>query len=122
MGGGGSLTPPIIYLDTWISNIDFLYTGNQRINANMVNNVGCFIVNGKEINSAEDQRQAFADYYEDLSIPKDDGYDSAYLELCTVRHKMISKLCQESSETADPFTAKEVKEAISKLNQKKSTR
>ena len=28
--------PPIIYLDTWISNIDFLYTGNQRINANMV--------------------------------------------------------------------------------------
>ena len=24
-------------LDTWISNIDFLYTGNQRINANMVN-------------------------------------------------------------------------------------
>ena len=33
-GGGGG---PIIYLDTWISNIDFLYTGNQRINANMVN-------------------------------------------------------------------------------------
>ena len=35
-GGGGGFNPPIIYLDTWISNIDFLYTGNQRINANMV--------------------------------------------------------------------------------------
>ena len=33
---------------------------------------------------------------------------------------MISKLCQESSETADPFTAKEVKEAFSKLNNKKA--
>ena len=38
---GGGLTPPIIYLDTWISNIDFLYTGNQRINANMVNELRC---------------------------------------------------------------------------------
>ena len=35
--GGFNPPPPIIYLDTWISNIDFLYTGNQRINANMVN-------------------------------------------------------------------------------------
>ena len=39
INGGGDLTSPIIYLDTWISNIDFLYTGNQRINANMVNMV-----------------------------------------------------------------------------------
>ena len=38
--GGFNPPPPspIIYLDTWISNIDFLYTGNQRINANTVNN------------------------------------------------------------------------------------
>ena len=28
--------PPIIYLVTWIFNIDFLCTGNQQINANMV--------------------------------------------------------------------------------------
>ena len=28
---------PIIYLVTWIFNIDFLCTGNQQINANMVN-------------------------------------------------------------------------------------
>ena len=50
-GGGGGLTPPIIYLDTWISNIDILYTGNQRINANMVNSLrytgtvlGCLVL------------------------------------------------------------------------------
>ena len=34
MGGGGGLTTLIIYLVTWISNIDFKYTGNQQINAN----------------------------------------------------------------------------------------
>ena len=38
-GRGVPPPSPIIYLDTWISNIDFLYTGNQRINANMVNSV-----------------------------------------------------------------------------------
>ena len=37
MGGFNPPPPPLIYLDTWISNIDFLSTGNQRINANMVN-------------------------------------------------------------------------------------
>ena len=95
---------------------DKFYQLIRKNNGNRGHNVGCLIVNGKEINSAEDQCLAFADYYEDLSIPKDDGYDSAYLELCTVRHNMISNLCQESSETADPFTVKEVKESISKLN------
>ena len=99
---------------------DKFYQLIRKNNGNRGHNVGCLIVNGKEINSAEDQRLAFADYYEDLSTQKDDGYDTAYLELCTVRHKMISKLYQESSETADPITAKEVKEAISKLNNKRA--
>ena len=47
------------------------------------------ISNGKEINSPYMQRQVFAQYYEDLSIPKDEDYDSAFLELCNVRHKLI---------------------------------
>ena len=39
----GCLTPPIIYLDTRIPNIDFLHIGNQRINANMVNRSSNYI-------------------------------------------------------------------------------
>ena len=32
----GGLTPPLILLVTWISNIGFCVPGNQQINANMV--------------------------------------------------------------------------------------
>ena len=42
------------------------------------------ISNGKEIHSPDMQRQVFAQYYEDLSIPKDEDYDSAFLKLCNV--------------------------------------
>ena len=34
--------------------------------------------NGSEIRSPDDQRNAFVQYYEELSIPKDSGYDSAF--------------------------------------------
>ena len=78
------------------------------------------IVNGTEIFSPDKQRKVFANYYEDLSVPKDNGYDSAYLELCNTRHKMIKQICEESSEILDPVTPKEVEEGISKLNSKKS--
>ena len=78
------------------------------------------IVDGKEIFSPEKQRKAFADYYEDLSVPKDNGYDSAYLELCNVRHDLIKQICEESSELLDPITPEEVEKGISKLNTKKS--
>ena len=50
------------------------------------------------------------EYYEDLSVPKDNGYDSAYLELCNVRHELIKQVCEESSEVLDPATPEEVKE------------
>ena len=33
----GGLNPPLILLVTWISNIGFCVSGNQQINANMVN-------------------------------------------------------------------------------------
>ena len=78
------------------------------------------IKNGNEIFSPEKQRKTFAEYYEDLSVPKDNGYDSAYLELCYIRHELIKQVCEESSEVLDPVTPEEVKEGISKLNSKKS--
>ena len=51
----------------------------RRNNGNKGQCTGSLIVNGEEIFSATEQRLAFAKYYEDLSIPKDQGYDSAYL-------------------------------------------
>lgn len=52
------------------------------------------VVNGKEIPSPVQQMKAFAYYYEDLSVPKDKQYDAAFLELCTVRHELITQICE----------------------------
>ena len=71
--------------------------------------------NGSEIRESEGQRKAFAQYYEDLSRPKDNGYDSAFLELCTVRHKLIERICNDSTSPFDPITD-EVYKAMSHLN------
>ena len=78
------------------------------------------ISNGKEIASPDTQRKVFAQYYEDLSIPKEEDYDSAFLELCNVRHKLIEQLCKESESDFEPITENEVLKAISQLNSNKS--
>ena len=77
-------------------------------------------VNGKEIYSPDLQRNAFADYYEDLATPKDKGYDEAYLELCSVRHKITEQICKENLDQPEPISTKEVQDAISSLNNKKA--
>ena len=69
-------------------------------------------MDGQEISSPEQQRKRFAQYYEDLSVPKNENYDSAFLEL-------IPQYCDEYPMTLDPITKSEVKEAISRLNTKK---
>ena len=79
------------------------------------------IVDGQEISSPEQQRKSFAQYYEDLSVPKNENYDSAFLELCTVRHELITQYCVENPMTLHPITKSEVKEAISRLNTKKAS-
>ena len=78
------------------------------------------MVDGKELHSPDEQRSAFAKYYEDLSIPKDHGYDTAYLELYSVRHHLIAQLCEESLSEPEPITTKEVREAALQLNNKKA--
>ena len=65
-------------------------------------------------------RNSFAQYYEELSVPKTENYDSAFLELCTVRHELITQYSDENPRTFDPITKSEVKEAISRLNTKKA--
>ena len=61
------------------------------------NKGGSGVVNGKEISAPEQQRKVFANYYEDLSVPKDKQYDSAFLGLCSVRHELITQICEDSS-------------------------
>ena len=75
----------------------------------------------KEVYSLDLQREAFARYYEDLATPKDQGYDSAYLELCSVRHEIIKQICDDNSESAEPITTTEVRNAIRSLNNKKAS-
>ena len=57
------------------------------------------ISNGKEIASPDTQRKVFAQYYEDLSIPKEEDYDSAFLELCNVRYKLINSYVKKVNQT-----------------------
>jgi hypothetical protein len=45
-------------------------------------NTACMKIDGKLDYSVDDQRHAFARYYEDLSVPKEDAFNSTYWELC----------------------------------------
>ena len=44
-------------------------------------------MNGVRHFDPEKQRQCFAEYFEDLALPKDHNYDNVFLELCNVRCK-----------------------------------
>ena len=92
----------------------------RRNRANGGKQTNSLVVNGEEVYSPDGQRNAFAKYYEELSVPQDHGYDSAFLELCNVRHELINKLYENNPEMLDPITSEEVTKAISQLNAKKS--
>ena len=99
---------------------DKFYQLIRKNNGNRRQNAECILAGGEEVTSPEKQRLAFAKYYEDLSVPKDQGYDSAYLELCSARHSIITQICEESTDEIEPFTEKDVRDAIFKLNNKKA--
>ena len=56
-----------------------------------------------------------------VSVPKDENYDSAFLDLCTVRHNLIEQLCAESDSNFGPITKNEVSKAILQLNSKQAS-
>lgn len=62
----------------------------------------------------------FANYYADLSVPKDKQYDSAFLKLCSARHERITQICEESSLPFEPVTPPETKTVASQVNNKKA--
>ena len=44
-------------------------------------------VNDQKHFDPEQQRVCFANYFEDLTVPKDKNYDSVFLGLCNVRSR-----------------------------------
>ena len=68
----------------------------------------------------EEQCKAFTRYYEDLSVPKENEYDDAYLYLCSVRQNVIEQYLKEETLNEIMFTVPEVETSIRKLNSGKS--
>ena len=88
----------------------------KRRNKGSAGSVTCILsAYGKEIVFLEKQRKAFAQYYEDLSVPKDENCDSAFFELCSVRHNLVEQLCAESDSNFKPISKNEVSKAILQL-------
>ena len=80
----------------------------------------CIQVNGQKHFDPEQQRVCFANYFEDLAMPKDKNYDSVFLELCNVRCRETENDFSEQTEDSLTFSNKNVEEAIDKLNSGKS--
>ena len=80
----------------------------------------CIQVDGVKYFDPEKQRQCFAEYFEDLALPKDQNYDNVFLELCNLRCEETETKCREESETEVCISEAEVGSAIDKLNNGKS--
>lgn len=76
----------------------------------------CITTDNTDIYNPNDQRRCFLKYFEDLAIPKDNGYDKEYLDLCTVRKQLINKTILQSDCQTETITCDEVKNAISQLH------
>jgi hypothetical protein len=75
--------------------------------------------------SKDEQRIAFAKYYEDLSIPKEELFDNSYVNLCNIRQSLLEKKLEKVHYVTEPFTEEEeeeeVQNSIDKLNTNKSS-
>ncbi|CAC5370461.1 unnamed protein product [Mytilus coruscus] len=65
--------------------------------------------------STQNQSRAFANYYEDLGLPKENSFDNSYLELCQIRQKIVEETFSQNMPSIDPYTEKKVKQAIEYL-------
>ena len=67
------------YAELMSNPTDKFYQLIRKNNGNRRQNAECILADGEEVTSPEKQRLA-----------KDQGYDSAYLELCSARHNIIT--------------------------------
>ena len=67
-------------------NSQHFYRLIKQNRGSTINGTNCIKQDGEYLFLPKDQRKCFADYYEDLSKPKTDSFDT-YLELCNIRRK-----------------------------------
>ena len=96
------------------------YQLNKRSRTKTESKADCIQVDGVKYCYPEKQRQCFAEYFEDLALPKDQNYDNVFLELCNLRCEETETKCREESETEVCISEAEVGSAIDKLNNGKS--
>ena len=89
-------------------------------NKNTSSSTQCIKVGDRECYSPDEQCKAFANYCEDLSVPKESEYDDTYLNLCSVRQNIIGQYLKEENLNEIMFTVSEVEISIQKLNSGKS--
>ncbi|CAC5361724.1 unnamed protein product [Mytilus coruscus] len=101
-------------------NTQLFYRLINRGRNNNRTTTNCFKIIGEYMFLPEEQRKGFAQYYEDLSIPKEEQYDCNYLNLCKIRQSCIQEALQECTDIPELFTESEIEKAIDCLNIKKS--
>jgi hypothetical protein len=74
---------------------DLFYKLIKRNRGGAKQETACICLNGQDYYDPCEQRKCFLQYFEDLSIPKDKGYDNGYLELCNIRQKLITQIYSE---------------------------
>ncbi|CAC5424233.1 unnamed protein product [Mytilus coruscus] len=70
--------------------------------------------------SATGQTNSFSRYVEDLAVPKDNGYNSEFLDLCNIRHNIFHELCEQNS-NGPHFSSQNICDAIQQLHSVKAT-
>ncbi|XP_053376405.1 uncharacterized protein LOC128547494 [Mercenaria mercenaria] len=80
----------------------------------------CIQVKGVKYVDTDQQRQCFAQCFEDLAVPKDQNYDNVFLELCNVRVGETENRYPCDTKTDVQVTESEVGIAIDQLNNGKA--
>ncbi|CAG2249131.1 unnamed protein product [Mytilus edulis] len=76
-------------------NTQLFYRLINRGRSNSRTTTNCLKIDGEYIFCHEDQRKRFAQYYEDLSVPKEEIYDNSYLNLCKIRQNYVQEALED---------------------------
>jgi hypothetical protein len=91
---------------------------NRNRNKDISTNTSLINHNGKEVFEPKEQVECFAQYMEDLFIPKDNEYDNNYQQLSNIRIESIASIYSNTKTNFQPFTSEEIHSAIGHLKGK----
>ena len=100
-------------------NTQLFYKLINRNRQSCTSATNCIRVNDKYMFSTDEQRIAFAKYYEDPSIPKEELFDNSYVNLCNIRQSLLEEELEKVHYATSPFSEEEVQNSIDKLNTNK---